>query len=91
MVPGEEAAKIGLATRVSASPLDDALALAREIAARNPHAVRGAKQLISMAGVASLAEGFAEEIRIQRGIIGTPNQTEAVKAFFEKREPVFEE
>jgi enoyl-CoA hydratase/carnithine racemase len=91
MVPGEEAAKIGLATRVSASPLDDALALAREIAAKNPHAVRGAKQLISMAGVASLAEGFAEEIRIQRGIIGTPNQTEAVKAFFEKREPVFKE
>ncbi|MEA3019952.1 MAG: hypothetical protein QOI47_1476, partial [Actinomycetota bacterium] len=32
MVSGEEAAKIGLATKVSDTPLDDALAMAREIA-----------------------------------------------------------
>jgi enoyl-CoA hydratase/carnithine racemase len=91
MVSGDEAGRIGLATRVSATPRDDGLALAREIAGRNPHAIRGAKQLLSMAGIASLAEGFAEEVRIQREIIGSPNQVEAVKAYFEEREPVFED
>ncbi len=40
MVSGEEAGRIGLATRVTQTPLDDALALAREIAAKSPHAVR---------------------------------------------------
>ena len=41
MVSGEEAATIGLATRVSDTPLDDALALAAEIAGKSPHAIRG--------------------------------------------------
>src|SRR3990170_2998459 len=39
MVSGEEAARIGLATRVSDTPLDDALALAHEIAGKSPLAV----------------------------------------------------
>ena len=46
MVDGEEAVRVGLATRVSDTPLDDALALAREIAGKSPHAVRGAKALL---------------------------------------------
>ena len=33
-----------------------------------------------MAGQVPLAEGFAEEARIQRTVIGTPNQVEAVTA-----------
>ncbi len=91
MVTGEEAVRIGLATRVSDNPRDDALALAREIASKNPHAVRGAKRLLSMAGIATLADGFDAEIKIQKELVGTPNQTEAVRAFFEKREPVFKD
>ncbi len=89
MVGGEEAVRIGLATRLSDSPLDDALALAREIAAKSPHAVRGAKALLNLAGQVSLEEAFKAEERTIRGLIGSPNQVEAVTAYFEKRPPVY--
>jgi len=89
MVDGEEAVRIGLATRVSATPLDDALALAEEIAAKSPPAVKGAKALLNLAGTVSLEEGFKAEERTIKGLIGTPNQVEAVTAYFEKRAPNF--
>jgi enoyl-CoA hydratase/carnithine racemase len=89
MVSGAEAVRIGLATRLSDNPRDDALALAREIASKNPHAVRGAKQLLNLAGQVSLAEGFAEEHRNVAILVGSVNQVEAVKAYFEKRDPAF--
>ena len=89
MVEGEEAVRIGLATRVSATPLDDALVLAHEIAGKSPQAVRGAKTLLNLAGTVSLEKGFKEEERTIRSLIGTPNQVEAVTAYFEKRAPNF--
>jgi enoyl-CoA hydratase/carnithine racemase len=91
MVSGEEAVHIGLATRVSGTPHDDAMALAGEIAAKSPDAIAGAKRLLNMAGRASLAEGFAEEASIQGAIIGSPNQREAVAASFENRDPRFDD
>jgi enoyl-CoA hydratase/carnithine racemase len=91
MVGGEEAVQLGLATRVSASPREDALALAHEIAGKNPHAIRGIKSLLNLAGQVSLADAFKAEERTIRGLIGSPNQVEAVTAFFEKRPPVFED
>jgi len=89
MVTGTEAVEIGLATRVSEHPLDDALALANEIAGKNPDAIRGAKSLLNMAGGVSLADGFKAEERTIGALIGSPNQVEAVVAYFDKREPVF--
>src|SRR5439155_5049809 len=89
MVSGREAVDLGLATRVSESPRDDALALAQEIAAKNPHAVRGAKELLNVAGFVTLEDGFKKEAKTIGGLIGSPNQVEAVKAYFEKRPAVF--
>jgi enoyl-CoA hydratase/carnithine racemase len=89
MVDGDEAVRIGLATRVSDTPRDDALALAHEIAGKSPHAVKGAKALLNLAGTVSLEEGFKAEERTISGLIGTPNQVEAVTAYFEKRAPQF--
>ena len=83
------AVRLGLATRTSETPREDALALAAEVAARNPHAIRGIKHLIDLAGTVSLAEQYAEERRVIGSLIGSPNQVEAVTAFFEKREPRF--
>ena len=91
MVSGEEAVRIGLATRVSDTPREDALALAREIAGKNPNAVAGAKRLLNMAGMVPFAEGFKAEEGTIGGLIATPNQVEAVTAYFEKREPVFKD
>ncbi len=42
-----------------------------------------------MAGFASLQEGFKAEETTIRSLIGTPNQVESVKAYFDKRPPVF--
>ena len=89
MIDGHEAVRLGVATRVSDTPLDDALALAREIAGKSPQATRGAKELLNMAGKVSLADGFAAEQRVIRALISSPNQVEAVSAFFEKRPAKF--
>jgi enoyl-CoA hydratase/carnithine racemase len=89
VVSGREAAELGLATRLSDDPRADALALAREIAGRSPHAVRGAKALLNRLADAGAADQFAEERRVIGGLIGRPNQIEAVIANFEKRAPVF--
>ena len=89
MFSGTEAGRLGLATHVTETPRDDALALAAEIAGRSPDAVRGAKALLNRLANAGAAEQFAEERRIIGGLIGTPNQIETVMANFEKRAPVY--
>ena len=89
MVSGEEAVRLGLCTRLSESPREDALALAAEIAARSPQAIRGAKRLLDQAGTVPLARQYADERTTIGSLIGTPNQVEAVAAYFEKREPSF--
>jgi enoyl-CoA hydratase/carnithine racemase len=89
MVSGEEAGRLGLATRVTPTPLDDALALARELAGKSPAALRGAKRLLNASGTRSVAEQFAAERQEIGRLIGSPDQLEAVTAYFEKREPVF--
>jgi enoyl-CoA hydratase/carnithine racemase len=89
MVSGAEAAQIGLATRVSDTPLDDALALAHAIATKSPTAVRGAKKLLNASPYRGVAEQFADERATIGSLIGKPNQVEAVMAYFEKRDPKF--
>jgi len=88
-VDGAEAVAIGLATRVEADPRAAALALARDIAGRSPDAIRAGKRLLDESGLVPVADGLALEERLQRGLIGRPNQIEAVKANLEKRPPRF--
>ena len=89
MVSGREAGELGLATHVTETPYEDAMALAGEIAGRSPDAVRGAKALFNRLANADAAEQFAEERRVIGSLIGTPNQVEAVMANFENRPPKF--
>ncbi len=89
MVEGTEAVQLGLATRTSDDPVKAALALAAELAGKNPHAIRAAKRLLNQAGLVSQEQQFLDESREMGGLIGSPNQVEAVSAFFEKRDPVF--
>ena len=88
-VGGDEAVRIGLATRTADDPLAAALETAREIAGYNPFAVRAAKRLLDGAGRQDLETGFAAEQDEIGALIGSPNQVEAVTARFEKREPQF--
>lgn len=86
-VSGEEARRLGMATRLSATPFDEALALARQIAANSPSAVRAAKALLDQVGRVSFEQGLLAEQRAQRQLIGSPDQIEAVLASFEGRAP----
>ena len=89
MVEGPEAVQIGLATKLADDPHAAAMEMAAEIASKSPHAVRGAKRLLANAGRVTEAEGFAMERREIGALIGSPNQVEAIQAYFEKRDPDF--
>ena len=91
IVPGEEAVRLGLATRADPNPRQAALELARSIAGRSPHAIRSAKRLLDLAGRVDLQTGFAAEQQDIKALIGSPNQVEAVAAEFERRPPQFAE
>lgn len=88
-VSGTEAVELGLATRVEADPRATALEAARQIAQRSPDAIRGAKRILNVAGTLSTEDGLKLEEEIQRGVLGKPNQMEAVMAGMQKRPPKF--
>ena len=89
VVSGTEALAIGLATRVSATPLDDARALAAEIAGRSPDAIRAGKRLLNGASPVNAAAVLMAESHEQQRLIGSANQREAALAGLEKRAPRF--
>jgi enoyl-CoA hydratase/carnithine racemase len=85
----EEGVALGCITRVDPDPHAAATALAREIASKNPDAVRGAKRLYNQAADADAAAILHAESVEQKALIRSANQTEAVMANIEKRAPVF--
>jgi enoyl-CoA hydratase/carnithine racemase len=89
VVSATEAQALGLATRVSVDPLEDARHMARQIAASNPEAVRAAKRLFNTASPVDAARVLVAEASEQQRLIGSVNQREAVKAALENRAPVF--
>jgi len=96
VLPASEDAALGLVTKLSNTPVDDAMALAHKLAGRSPDAVRGAKKLInrmSNTGAADhfAADHFAAERQIIFRLVGSANQVEAITANFENRAPKFED
>lgn len=86
---GREAHSMGLVTRLSETPREDAFAYAEEICKRSPDAVRGAKELLNRLTLDFAAAQFAAERRIIGSLIGGHNQREAVMSDFEKRAPAY--
>ena len=84
-----EALHHGFVTRLADDPYEAAMALAREIAGRSPHAIRGAKRLLNMAHDADPRAMLEAETAEQLKVIGKPNMMEAVAANMAKRAPVF--
>jgi enoyl-CoA hydratase/carnithine racemase len=86
---GDEALALGFATFVDDNPHARAMAIAQDIANRNPGAMREAKALFNeYADMDEDAILLAESER-QARIIRTPNQIEAVMAGMQKRAAVF--
>ena len=86
---GEEAYAYGFATRVSADPRAEALATAREIAAKSPDAIRAAKRILNAAVLVDPKTGLTQESVEQGKLIGSPNQVEAVMSNLQKRAPAY--
>lgn len=82
---GEEAYRLGLATRLCADPRAEALAFAAEIAARSPDAIRAGKRLLNLAAEGDARTVLKAETDEQVALIGSPNQVEAVMANMQKR------
>ena len=89
IISGTEAKELGLVTHVVADPLAKAMELAREIAGKSPDAIRAGKRLLDATWHADPKTGLDLEQELQRGLIASANQIEAVKANFENRPPKF--
>ena len=86
---GEEAGKLGIATRVTADPRGEALTLAAEIATKNPDAIRAGKRLFNLVQDADQRTILLNETKEQVALIGSPNQVEAVMSNMQKRAAAF--
>jgi enoyl-CoA hydratase/carnithine racemase len=86
---GEEAARLGVVTRVAGDPLASARELAAAVAARSPDAVRAAKRLYDESWTGEAEQTLALEAALQLGLIGSPNQLAAVAAGFSKEPAEF--
>jgi len=84
----QEAQSYGLATRICDDPRAAALEMAREIAGKSPDAIRAAKRMLNNLAVDPAAALLAESVEQQK-LLGSPNQTESVRANLEKRAPRF--
>jgi enoyl-CoA hydratase len=85
----EEALRFGLVNRIVPVEryLDEALALAAEVAARAPLAVRLGKQAVNLAFESFLSAGLADERRLFYFLFASQDQKEGMAAFTEKRPP----
>jgi len=90
-ITAAEAERIGLVSRVVTDELlvEDALALAAEIAKRAPLALRLAKESVNAAFEMSLTDGLAHERRLFYLLFSSDDQKEGMTAFLEKRDPNF--
>ncbi|MFN3714038.1 MAG: crotonase/enoyl-CoA hydratase family protein [Alcanivoracaceae bacterium] len=90
IVEADEAARIGLVTRLADDPVAEALALAGEIAGRNPEAVSLAKYLLEHSRHGDALAGLEMEECLQKRLLTSPNQIEAVQAGTARRPAVFQ-
>jgi enoyl-CoA hydratase/carnithine racemase len=93
MVAAEEALAIGLVDRVvpaDESVYDAAVALVRPYVTGPAHALRAAKLAIDAGLEMDLERGIEWESQLFAGLFATPDRTEGMTAFVEKRKPTFQ-
>jgi len=92
MLDAEEADRYGLVSRVvdDASLREEALALAASVASFSASALMALKECVNRAFESPLAEGILFERRELHARFATPDAHEGMRAFMEKRRPIFE-
>lgn len=92
-ISAREAEQAGLVSRVTAADdlLEQALAVAQQIAGFPRTATLAAREAVDRAQEVGLREGILFERRVFHGLFATPGQKEGMQAFLEKRTPRFEQ
>ena len=90
-ISARQAEALGLVTKVvpTEAVLDEAIALAKEVASKPPVAVRLAKEAVLKAFDTSVEGGLDYERKAFYLLFATEDRTEGIQAFLEKRKPVF--
>ncbi len=90
-IDAKRAEEIGLVSRVvePEALMDEALAIARTLAELPPLAVRAIKSCVNTGMDTSLAVGLEHEARIVSMLHTSEDRAEGMRAFVEKRKPVF--
>ncbi|MEE4660434.1 MAG: enoyl-CoA hydratase-related protein [Halieaceae bacterium] len=90
-LPAQRCLELGLCNRVVPSErlMDEAMALALELAGKAPLSLRYAKQALHAATTESLADNISTEARLQKLCMNSEDAREGALAFLEKRAPVF--
>jgi enoyl-CoA hydratase/carnithine racemase len=86
---GAQAQEYGLVTHLADDPHARAMEIAREIAGRNPDAVKACKRIFNDFQDSDHAALLQAESDEQVKLMGSPNQIESVKANMAKRAPAF--
>lgn len=91
VITARDALALGLVSRVvpRENCEQDARAICRELCLRPPLALQAAKEAIRKAYELPLGEGLAYERQLYTMLFGTDDQKEGMRAFLEKRPPVF--
>ncbi len=91
MMDAQEAERAGLVSRIFPVDqlLDEALAIATQIASMSLPVARLNKEAVNRAFELSLTEGVRFERRVFHGLFATKDQKEGMSAFAEKRPPKF--
>ncbi len=91
MITAVEAAAAGLVSRIVPKEhfYDEALRICRELCDRPPLALRLAKESVLKAHEMSLSQGLEYERKLFYMLFATDDQREGMRAFVEKRQPVF--
>ena len=91
MMDAQEAERAGLVSRIVPADklIEEALAVATQIAEFSLPSVMMAKEAVNRAYEAPLSEGVLFERRLFHALFGTEDQKEGMAAFVEKRKPKF--
>lgn len=91
LMDAAEAERAGLVSRVvpAETLVDEAVAVAKSIAAKSALAVKAAKEAVNRSYETPLREGILFERRLFNALFATADQKEGMAAFLEKRPPQF--